>query len=60
MSIDKEIDIPGGFAITAHLDIKFVDMLSKLRKRLADVRSVHLTKNGCRISLTTCMAASLP
>ena len=45
-SIDEEIDIPGRFAITALLDKKFVDMLSKLRKRLADARRVHLTMDG--------------
>ena len=45
-AFDEEIDIPGRFAITALLDKKFVDMLSKLRKRLADARRVHLTMDG--------------
>ena len=44
--LDKEITIPGRRAITELLDKKFVDMMSKLRKRLANARRVHLTMDG--------------
>lgn len=43
---DEDITIPGRRAITDLLDKKFVDMISKLKKRLGEARRVHLTMDG--------------